>query len=70
MDPIFKWVTRGNAKKNIMMPKLPSIKLDKLVKLDGFDDVLGRLVEYVKLLLIFIVVFVIVAAGCCSFINV
>ena len=70
MDPIFKWVTRGNAKKKIMMPRLPSIRLDKLDKLDGFDDVLGRLVEYVKLLLMFVVVVVIVAAGCCSFINV
>ena len=51
------------------MPRLPSIKLDKLDKLDGFDDVLGGLIEYVKLLLMFVVVFVIVAAGC-SFINV
>ena len=65
MDPIFKWVTRGNAKKKIMMTRLPSIKLDKLDKLGGLD-VLVKFDEYVEFL--FVVVVTIEAGS--SFTNV
>jgi hypothetical protein len=60
MDPIFRWVTRGNAKKKIMIPRLPSIRLDKLDKSNGFDS-LEELDENVEFSLVAIVVFVIVS---------